>query len=315
MSRKWTEESVIDVIRESLSGCIAEGAHGLVDDAALLPKAESGATRVISCDAMQEGTDFSRELSSVDTAGHRAIIQNLSDLAATGASPVGFVWSLEVPELWLKKKAHLLRQFCDGAAKASKSAGLLFYGGDLSFSKKRFACAITILGDVDGLPLSRRGAKVGDAIYVSRPLGLSAYGLDVLRAGTAQKSAIEAHLWPSAEIELGKKLVGVAGACMDVSDGLTKDLSRLCKASEVGAELDNLSAALHPLLPRKKARQYALEGGEDYALLFTAASARRVPKGCIRIGRIIAEPRIWERSAKTRTPLSPQGYDHFASRV
>jgi thiamine-monophosphate kinase len=289
-----------------------------------LPEKAASVTRVISCDAFQEGNDFLLSISTADTAGHRAVVQNLSDLAAMGAAPVGFVWSLEIPQSWLKKQGRLLKDFCNGAAKACEESKLYFYGGDLSFSADRFACTITIFGDVLGTPLSRQGAKPGDLVYVSRPLGLSSFGLDTLfktkglRTGKisgGQEASVAAHLWPQAEVELGKKLVGSATACMDISDGLARDLHRLCRASRVGAELNNLEAAFHAALPPKKARYYAVQGGEEYALLFTAPPEFKAPETCIRIGRITRNPVVLERTGNIRKPLLADGYDHFASRT
>jgi thiamine-monophosphate kinase len=333
---KWSEESVVDLIRESFTGCLAEGARDLIDDGAWLPKVSAYATRVISCDAFQEGNDFLLHLSPVQSAGYRAVVQNISDLAAMGAAPVGFVWSLEVPALWLKARGALLSEFCDGAAKACRMYDLRFYGGDLSFSSDRFGCTITILGDVEGKPHSRRGAKPGDVIYVSRPLGLSSFGLSVLfeklgarkqtmseakfevflsKLSQEKNSGVKTHLWPEAEIKLAQKLLGSATACMDISDGLGRDLYRLCNASKVGAELDNLKAAFHPDLPGAKAYEYAIHGGEEFALLFTAPPKFKAPKRCVRIGKVTSKLGIYELDGTQRKKIAPKGYDHFTSRT
>lgn len=317
MSSRWSEEAVVELIRESFDGLVAPGARGLIDDGAWLPKLSPSFTRVISCDAFQEGNDFLLSIASAESAGYRAMVQNISDLAAMGAIPVGFVWSLEVPSSWLKSKGKLLSQFCDGAAKACREEKLPFFGGDLSLSKDRFACTVTIFGDVEGMPLSRQGAKPGDAIYVSRPLGLSAFGLErLLKKKSSPEIAIAAHLSPKAEVVLGKKLVGLATSCMDISDGLARDLHRLCKASQVGAELDALEAVFHPELPVKKAREYGLHGGEEYALLFTAPPKQRVNKRCIRIGMITDQSGVVsEKRGQKSTRIKSLGYDHFTSRT
>jgi thiamine-monophosphate kinase len=155
-------------------------------------------------------------------------------------------------------------------------------------------------------------------------LGLSSYGLDTLfktkglrteKISGGQEASVAAHLWPQAEVELGQKLVGSATACMDISDGLARDLHRLCRASRVGAELNNLEAAFHAALPAKKARHYAVQGGEEYALLFTAPPEFKAPETCIRIGRITRNPAVLERTGNIRKPLVADGYDHFASRT
>lgn len=265
------ESQILEVIREIMLPVIATGAHDFLDDGAELPPCPIGHTRVVSLDAFQEHNDFIIGLEPLESAGYRAIIQNLSDLAAMGAKPLGFLWSLELPINWLDQ---YLREFCFGALKACQTYGLEFYGGDLSASPDRFSCAVTIFGDVSGKPLGRRGAKSGNKIYVSRPLGITG----------------------EAEIELGQKLVGHATACMDISDGLAKDLYRLCKASGVGAHLQHIP------YPEGVTLEQALYAGEDYALLFTAPSS----KHGIEIGVITQKPGI-----DFNGPLLEKGFDHF----
>lgn len=336
LKNEWNEESVVELIRESFREIISPEARGLIDDGAWLPKCAASSTRVISCDAFQEKTDFLLQIAPVEAAGCRAIMQNLSDLAAMGAKPVGFVWSLEIPMRWLANDGELLRRFCNGAAKASLGTQLQFYGGDLSFSSDRFGCTITILGDVDGTPHSRQGAQSGDHIYVSRKLGLSSYGLDIiLRLRSKRKAmteanftqfvtslndderkAVWAHLSPAAEIELASTMLGKVTACMDISDGLARDLHRLCKASKVGAQLNSLEAVFHEALPHEKAASYAIYGGEDFALLFTASPDTKIAASCIRIGTISAkEGIVYQTTGGKVSNLEPLGYDHFTSRT
>ena len=271
-----TESQVIDLIKNIFRPILAPGAKNLLDDGAELPPCPPGHTRVMSLDAFQEHNDFKMGLEPLESAGHRAIIQNLSDLAAMGAKPVGFLWSLEIPPLWLENQALYLKRFCEGAFKTAQENNLEFYGGDLS-AAQNFSCAITVLGDVLGKPLGRQGAQPGDKIYVSRKLGVSA----------------------GAELKLGQQLVGVARACMDISDGLAKDLARLCAASGVGAHLHTVPN--HP----QATREQALYGGEDYALLFTAPQSQVG----IEIGTITKAPQILLKNKI----LKPGGYDHFSS--
>ena len=262
---------------------IAPGAHDFLDDGAELPECPLGYTRVVSMDAFQEDYDFKLGVGPLDSAGYRAIVQNLSDMAAMGAKPTGFMWSLEVPNSWLDR---YLKEFCKGALKACHRYGLGFYGGDLSASPDKFRLAITIFGDVAGKPLNRRGAKPGDKIYVSRPLG------DAAAAGYHS-------IYPVPEIELGAKLVGHATACMDISDGLGKDLHRICKASGVGARLHTIPIAEGASL------EQALYGGEDYALLFAAPSS----EWGIEIGEVVEGNDL---SLNGRN-LADEGYDHFGT--
>lgn len=289
------ESQIIDLIKNIFRPILASGAKNLLDDGAELPVCLPGYTRVVSLDAFQEHNDFKIGLGPLESAGHRAIVQNLSDLAAMGAKPVGFLWSLEIPVLWLQNKALYLTKFCQGALQIAKENHLEFYGGDLSASHGGFSCAITIFGDVLGRPLGRQGAKVGDKIYLSRELGASAAGLANL--------TLNGHLYPQAELQLGQNLIGIATACMDISDGLAKDLARLCKASGVGAQI-------HTVPVHKEAtREQALYGGEDYALLFTAQNS----KFGIEIGEITKAPEILIKNQEGYEILQSGGFDHFSS--
>ncbi|MBH2006863.1 MAG: hypothetical protein I8H75_05975 [Myxococcaceae bacterium] len=287
-----SEAKIISVIKEQLKPILAPGAQELLDDCALLPPVLPGFHRVISQDAFQEKNDFQIGLGPLESAGYRAIIQNLSDIAAAGGTPIGFLWSLEIPESWFQNDLAFLTAFLKGAVAASQSHGVQFYGGDLSRSALHFSCSITIFGDVKGKPLGRQGARPGDRIYVSRPLGASAAGLKNLLDGI-DGPANPIHLYPTAELELGPKLVDIATACMDLSDGLSKDLHTLCSASKVGARVHTLPK--HSLASADQ----ALLGGEDYALLFTAQDS---PYG-IEIGEIVADT--------NEMPWSNCGYDHF----
>jgi thiamine-monophosphate kinase len=287
-----SEFSIISIIKSIFQPILAPGANELLDDGASLSEVPLGHRRVMSMDAFQEHNDFRIGLGPLKSAGHRAITQNLSDMAAMGAKPVGFLWSLELPEIWLQNDADYLKQFCLGVADTAKASGLRFYGGDLSLSRLYFSCAISIFGDVAGIPLSRQRAKPGDKIYVSRTLGASAAGLENLFANTASP-ATETHLWPKAEVELGQKLVSIATACMDLSDGLAKDLDTLCFASGVGARVHTIPT--HPWASEHQ----ALYGGEDYALLYTAPQC----DWGIEIGEITSDPK--------QRPFKAEGFDHF----
>ncbi|MEI6790264.1 MAG: AIR synthase related protein [Myxococcaceae bacterium] len=282
------ESQIIDLIKNIFRPILASGAKDLLDDGAELPPCPPGYTRVVSLDAFQEHNDFKIGLGPLESAGHRAITQNLSDLAAMGAKPIGFLWSLELPSSWLENNALYLTQFCTGALKVCQENKLEFYGGDLSASKSHFSCAITIFGDVLGRPLGRQGARPGDKIYVSRELVDWA-----------------ANPYPRAELKLGQELVGLATACMDISDGLAKDLARLCKASGVGAKI-------HTVPNHAEAtREQALYGGEDYALLYTTQES----KLGIEIGEITKAPQILIKNLEGYETLKPGGFDHFKSTI
>jgi thiamine-monophosphate kinase len=281
------EAELIAIIREVFGPAASEAVD---DDASDLPELAPGATRVTCADQVVEGHHFRRDLApspeaALESAGWRAVVRNLSDLAACGASPVGFLWTLALPD----DDEASLRAFARGAARAAAKYGAPLLGGDLSKGPV-LACSVTAFGDVTGPRLHRSGAQPGDGVYLSREVGLAVEGLQLLLQlkdkANPEDPRVIANLWPEPELELGQTLRGLATACIDVSDGVGQDLARLCAGSGVGADIDLA-------LPD--------ETGEDYALLFTAPTAP--PRG-IRIGTISEEFGI--------RGLAIDGFDHFS---
>lgn len=341
------ESAILDRIRECFPKQIAAGALDFGDDAAILRGSAPGAFRVLTSDLVQEEIDFAVGLGPLESAGWRAISQNVSDLAAMGACADGFVWSLALPPRWLEQDGDWLSAFCRGANAAAESYGISLYGGDLSASRDLFTCSVTAWGDVAAAPLARRGATVRDRVFVSRPVGASRRGLDILlghRAelcpprdartareiaqhfdafcaalSPAERAAVTAHLWPRAESELGPMLVNIATACMDISDGLALDLSRLCGASGVGVCLANWNAATFAGVHRMNPEEATLDlgSGEEYALLFTLppdadwGSLRAQNAALCEIGEIVDEPGVHERGPAGLRALAAIGWDHF----
>ena len=310
-----SEAEQLERLRALFAGAVAEGALGLVDDAATLPTPAPGATRVICADQVIEGRHFVIGKGTPADAGWRAVVRNVSDVAAMGATPVGFVWTLAVPRAWFDDDGAVFVSFVAGAAEAARAFNCPLYGGDLGVTDGPMVASVTAFGDVaGGAPLLRTGARPGDGVFVSRPLGASAAGLSRLLAGD-DPSALPpvwaaAHLRPTPEHTLGPALVGRASACMDVSDGLLLDLSRLTRASGVGAVLEQPEAAIDPSIAGDpRARDWALSGGEDYALVFTTAAV--VEDGAIRVGTILEEPGLFERRDGALSPLAAEGFDHL----
>jgi thiamine-monophosphate kinase len=220
-----------------------------------------------------------------------------------GGEPRFCLVSLALGE-WCDRK--WLDSFYRGLLKLARRTGTLLAGGDLATSEK-VACDIVVCGGVPrGTALRRDGARAGDPIYVSGSLGASALGLDT-RRGAAWKR----HLQPEPRLALGRFLRTRlrATACMDLSDGLSIDLHRLCLASGAGAALDDVL----PVFPGAEL-VHALHGGEDYELLFTVRSGTRVPAShagipLTRIGIIAAgNPGDVTLFGKYLPPL---GWDHF----
>lgn len=303
---------------------------GIGDDAAILRS--SGRTDwIVSCDAFLEGVHFLAGVHPPESVGYKALARATSDLAAMGAKPLYFLLSLALPTertgAWLD---HLLV----GMRRAARHLGLRLAGGDTS-RYPSVVLNITVLGEIErGRALLRSGARPGDLIYVSGRLGSAQLGLEMLRRGLAHRpgvsQAMRRHLYPRIRTALGRWLSGkgIGSAMMDISDGLSSDLTRLCEASKAGARVfaERVPQAILPRLPAGFSRlpafdplQMALHGGDDYELLFTvpprrAARLRAAPRAselhCI--GEITRKKQIVLVEANGREqPLEPGGWDPF----
>jgi thiamine-monophosphate kinase len=304
-------------------------AVGLGDDACVL-RAARGQEWVASCDAFLEDVHFVRRKHSPATIGYKALARATSDLAAMGAVPRCFLLGLAIPA---RLTGSWLDALLGGMARASRKFGMELAGGDTSRTDA-IAINITVFGEVRaGGTVLRSGARPGDRIFVTGRLGAAQLGLEIVMRGLSRRTSLRRylapHLLPDPPIALGQWLARreLASAMMDLSDGLSTDLNRLCRASGVGARIReaSLPAVRVPVSLRGggiDALKLARDGGEDYQLLFTvpARDARRIPsqRGGVRIteiGEIIRGRRISIISADgTHTPLSPRGWDHFAHR-
>lgn len=311
------ERDLIARIAAGFAGQLLDGARGFVDDGARLPAVPEGNTRVVTTDAVVEGVDFRLDWGGPESAGHRALLQNLSDLSAMGARPVAFTWALALPRDWLDD-AGRLDGFVRGAAALAAREGILLAGGDLSSTDGPFVAAITALGDVSGPPLGRAGARAGDGLFVAGPLGASRVGLRALIDARDDARARRAHLWHAdVDLTFGRRLVGRARAAMDLSDGLGPDLARLCRASGVGARLTSLVDACAHTDAGAVSLDDALTGGEDYHLLFVLAEGddgADLPSA-IRIGTItedVSIALIHDGETRVIDADDPAFFDHTA---
>lgn len=254
---------------------------GIGDDCAIF-RPRAGEDLVFTTDLFIEDVHFRRRDHDAQALGRRALARSLSDIAAMGGTPRFCLVSLALPP-WADEK--WFGGFYRGLQALAAETGTAVAGGDLSHAPQ-LVCDVMVCGSVaKGKALRRDGARPGDAIYVSGPLG-----------GWTHRREIVPRL------DMGRKLMGKATACMDLSDGLSLDLHRLAKASGVGATLDRGLPVLHGAT-----LEQALHDGEDYELLYTAPAGVRVPGE--RIGTIV-EDRAG-RVTFMGLVLKPGGYDHF----
>jgi thiamine-monophosphate kinase len=292
---------------------------GIGDDGAVA-RLGDGASIVAAADALVEGVHFRWDWSSPADIGFKAVVVNLSDLAAMGAEPRWLLLSLAVPA---DTDAERLRGIYEGIGQACEEYRTELVGGD-TVRSDQVVLAVTALGELDGEPLRRSGAKVGDVLAVTGPLGKAAAGMNLLLSQDASRApvddalaCIESHRRPVARIAAGRALrVAGAHAGIDLSDGLASDVRRLAEASCVGIEIDRVPVAPQALRVAEShgwdAVQMALVGGEDFELLVALPDAMRhdVDVELIPIGRIVDDG-IWLVADGKREALPVAGNDHF----
>jgi thiamine-monophosphate kinase len=300
---------------------------GMGDDAALFV-ARSGYETILTCDWFLEGTHFLRDRHPADSVGWKSLARAASDVAAMGGTPRCFLLSLALPS---ELAGRWLSDFLGGLRRASHKLRCPIAGGDTT-RQDRVLINVTVVGEVrSGRALLRSGARPGDIIYVSGRLGEADLGLSALRSSRGKirpsDPTLRKHLYPEPRIALGQWLADhrLATAVMDLSDGLSTDLPRLCTSSKVGATIDE--AKLEPAavedesVPKwNKRLSLALNGGDDYEFLFTVApnKARKIPKTyrglkLTAIGHITRGHRVELLGPEGSTsPLKPAGWDPFA---
>jgi thiamine-monophosphate kinase len=300
---------------------------GIGDDAALFVP-QSGCETILTCDWFLEGTHFLRDRHPADSVGWKSLARAASDIAAMGGTPRCFLLSLALPS---ELTGRWLDDFLRGLRRASHKLRCPIAGGDTT-RQNRMLIHVMVVGEVRrGSALLRSGTRPGDTIYVSGRLGEAELGLSTLRTAggriRATLPALRKHLYPEPRIELGRWLADhrLATAAMDLSDGLSCDLARLCASSNVGATIDESrlagAAVPHSSVPNwNKALSLALHGGDDYELLFTVplGKARRIPsrhKGLklTAVGEITREKGLTlSKRDGSSARISPGGWDPFA---
>jgi thiamine-monophosphate kinase len=275
---------------------------------------------LVTTDFSLEGVHFRREWHPPESVGHRCLARGLSDIAAMAGDPTAAFLSLALP-------AQLPQQWADrflkGLLKLAKQFNVTLAGGDTSESPNGVLADIIVVGSVPkGNAILRSGARPGDRIYVTGDLGGSAATLDLLFSGRRKKlkpNLFANHFFPTPRISIGKTLreKRIATAMIDISDGLSTDLSHICEECGVGAEVWPAALPRATIAGRKVDLQFALHGGEAYELLFTAEPAIRVPARIADIpitciGEITKRKRLaLVGRDRTHSDLKIGGWQHF----
>ena len=263
------------------------GAFGLLDDAALLTP-PSREELVLTVDTVAAGVHFFSDDPAISIA-RKALRVNLSDLAAKGATPLGYLLSLALPKNWTEK---WVQTFSKGLAEDQAEFGISLLGGDTTRASGGLTITITAIGTVPKKGIVRRaGARIGNAVFVSGTVGDAALGLAVKRSKlkVPKKDEIflrDRYLHPQPRVQLAPVLRDYATSAMDVSDGLIGDLAHICRASGVGATIEvsrlPLSDAARNVIHRdRKKLATVLTGGDDYEILATVEHRN--------IGRFVAD--------------------------
>lgn len=310
--------------------------HGVGDDAAVIRQSKTQDI-VVTADLLIEEIDFRLEWVTPQSLGHKALAVSLSDIAAMGAKPRYALLSIGIPnKTW---KTRFVDEFFKGFFALAKTHEVALIGGDISRTPNRLVIDSIVLGEVKrGRSVQRSGAKPGDHIFVTGSLGGAAAGLKLLEDGvrlssknaraarfSAQKKLLNRQLTPEPRVEWGTMLgeKRLATSMIDVSDGLSSDLTHLCEASGVGARIDAAHIPLDLNLSRFGRKDLnllalALNGGEDFELLFTVNSRnlKKLPSKlgnlpATRIGNVTENASIVLIDGTQSIPLQSGGFTHF----
>ncbi len=311
------------------------GALGLKDDCAVLAPSP-GCELVLKTDPVVAGVHFFADDDPADIAW-KALAVNVSDLAAKGATPRIYLMALSLPEA---PEREWMARFAEGLGAAQRAFGMHLAGGDTDRTPGHLSIAMTVIGEVPaGKMVRRAAAQAGDALYVSGTLGDSALGLALgLDAGLATRlgltadeaaHAIGRYLRPAPRVALAEALRAHARAAMDLSDGLMKDLGRMCRGSGVGAHVGAVDLPLSPAMRRALDAEPGrirdvVAAGDDYEILTAVplaasaefeAAAQRSGIPMTRIGEITSAREVFVLDAQGQ-PIEPgrSGWDHFQSR-
>ena len=321
LPRTVGEDALIDWLRRQPDTSL------IGNDAAVLPAASSNIPFAVTVDHQIEGVHFPSGLAP-DLLARRLLAVNLSDLAAMGASPAYAFLALAAPPGFDHKR------FFKALLAACRRVGLRLAGGDLAKNPHGVTAALTLLGTKDegSRWLTRDGARPGHGLWLGGTVGESAAGRVLIERSETPpgfeafspevRRAVRRHLQPDPQLDLGRWLgTQREGAALDVSDGVARDLHRLCRASHAGAEIAAESLPLanrFTMLCQKISADplaLALGGGEDYVLLFTLPADLSPPGefACHRIGTITQRPGVFLIQGGKRRKLPALGWDHLTA--
>ena len=319
--------SEFDLIKQHFTRPTRHTNLSVGDDAALI-SFSAEMELAISTDMLVSGIHFFSDADPYHL-GWKSLAVNISDMAAMGANPKWATLAIALPH----EDDQWLSQFSQGFFACASAYSVDLIGGDTTrtHSKEALTISVQIMGEVPlGQAIKRSGAKVGDGIWVSGPLGKAAAALKhLLKDIRIPEDELSEHLQalhkPLPRVDLGIALRNIANSCLDISDGLLGDLQHILKASNVGAEI-TLSAiptskfiALH--LHDSSFQQFILAGGDDYELCFTAPQdktsdirtlAQTLKLPLTKIGTITSAPglRVWDAEQQA-VVLNKLGYNHF----
>ena len=295
------------------------GGVGIGDDCAVVP-IPRGHQALVTTDFSLENVHFRRAWHPPGSVGQRCLTRGLSDIAAMGGEPQAVFLSLalpgSLPQSWVDG-------FLNGLLKLAGEFKVGLAGGDTAESPSGILADIVVLGSVPtGKAVLRSGARPGDWIYVTGELGASAAALDLLSRGKKLRPLdYGRHFYPTPRVAVGRFLreKRLASAMIDLSDGLSTDLRHVCEESGVGAEIETEAIPLARVgkTARSVDLRFALHGGEDYELLFTAPAKKKVPARIAgvavrKIGVVTPDERILLLNKKgVKEEFPPQGWEHF----
>jgi thiamine-monophosphate kinase len=332
MTQRGSDENsilkrILACTANSTQNLVSRGVRISIGDDAAIFRPKAGNETILTCDWFLEGTHFLRAKHPPDAVGWKCLARAVSDVAAMGGAPRCFLLSLALPE---SHTGRWLDEFLSGLRRAARKFNCVLAGGDTT-RRREILISVAVVGEVRRTHAAlRSGARAGDIIYVSGRLGEAELGLRMLRKSKGHANTrnpiVRKHLYPEPRLALGQWLCNrrLATAMMDLSDGLSSDLPRLCAASAVGARLESEKIPAVWVSHSNRilgldSLQLALHGGDDYELLFTipANKAGMLPRkhkrvALTQIGRITEESGVilFQENGGGR-PLNPGGWDPF----